>query len=127
MELFTPNGKIKTIRCIKSTHEDFAELVRMGKRVLNEIRDKEENIGCSVLELEEKIKMGLANEPVIENSIETILEAYTYFMKKTAELEGYRNVYHQLMEGGVDELLQSIHIGPESYQYDFFQLCLEYH
>ena len=31
MENITADGKIKTIRCVKATHEDFAKLVQLGK------------------------------------------------------------------------------------------------
>ena len=38
-ENLTPDGKIKTIRYLKATHEDFAKLVREGKKIIQDIDD----------------------------------------------------------------------------------------
>ena len=38
MENITADGKIKTIRCVKATHEDFAKLVNLGKEAKKEGR-----------------------------------------------------------------------------------------
>ena len=37
MENITADGKIKTIRCVKATHEDFAKLVNLGKEAKKEL------------------------------------------------------------------------------------------
>ena len=36
-ENLTPDGKIKTIRYLKATHEDFDKLVKEGKKMLKDI------------------------------------------------------------------------------------------
>ena len=41
MENITADGKIKTIRCVKATHEDFAKLVQLGKDAKKELETLE--------------------------------------------------------------------------------------
>ena len=41
-ENLTPDGKIKTIRYLKATHEDFDKLVKEGKKMLKDIDSMEE-------------------------------------------------------------------------------------
>ena len=51
-ENLTPDGKIKTIRYLKATHEDFAKLVREGKKIIQDIDDMEKKTGITIAEAE---------------------------------------------------------------------------
>lgn len=127
MKNLTPDGKIKTIRCVKATHADFAKLVAMGKKVLQEIKDMEEKCGMTLEVLQEKLENN--GQELVEfkdGSKHSVFEVASYLIKKQAEIDAYRNAYHVLMEEGVDELLASIDIDAQSYDYDFYELCLEY-
>lgn len=124
MSNLTPDGKIKTIRCVKATHEDFAKLVKLGKDVKQELKDMETNTNTTLKELGQLLMKEDGNHPWADSG-KTVLELYTWFVQKQAELDAYRNTYHVLMEEGVDELLASIDVGPESYDYDFYELCLD--
>lgn len=44
MDNLTPDGKIKTIRCVKATHEDFAKLVNLGKDAKNALEELEKKM-----------------------------------------------------------------------------------
>ncbi len=127
MDNLTPDGKIKTIRCVKATHADFAKLVNMGKKVLQEIDDMEKLSHITLEGIEVKLQEGNYEMlPFQDGTLHPIVEVYSFLLKKQAEIDAYRNAYHVLMEEGVDELLASISIGAESYNYDFYELCLEF-
>lgn len=121
----TEDGKIRTIRYLKATHEDFSKLVNEGKKVKEEIEEMEKSFQMAMEEVKEKIKSDPNEQVFINGENKSLFEVYTYLVKKHAELDAYRNTYHFLMEEGVDELLVSIEIDPESYDYDFYELCLE--
>ncbi len=122
---FTPDGKIKTIRCVKATHEDFAKLVNMGKKVKKEILELESVSAATQATLCDRVQRGESSQ-ICGKSGKTVLEIYTEFVEKQSELDAYRNAYHVLMEEGVDELLASINVEPESYDYNFYELCLDF-
>lgn len=48
MENITADGKIKTIRCVKATHEDFAKLVQLGKDAKKELETLEKQWGYNL-------------------------------------------------------------------------------
>lgn len=118
----TPDGKIKTIRCVKATHEDFAKLVNMGKKVMQEIAEMEKKTGTCAEIVIEQFENKNKTEAVYG---EDTFDLYCFYIKKDSELKAYKNAYKVLMEEGVDELLLSIEVGPESYNYNFYELCLE--
>lgn len=121
----TEDGKIKTIRYLKATHEDFAKLVNEGKKVIDEFNAMESKTGITMEMCKEKIKEGKIDTVTIDGEEKDILWLYTYYVEKKSILDGYNRAYKFLMEEGVDELLLSIDIGPESYNYNFYKLCLE--
>lgn len=127
MDNLTPDGKIKTIRCVKATHEDFAKLVQLGKDVIQSITQLEKDSGNTIESLEKELKKQEYSPIVFSDGTKhSILEIYITLIQKKAELDAYRNAYHVLMEEGVDELLTSINISAESYDYDFYELCLHF-
>lgn len=123
MENITADGKIKTIRCVKATHEDFAKLVKLGKDVKKELETLEEKYGYSKEQLKEMVKKE-AYQIAKETENKTLLEIYIEMTQKAEQLYAYHNAYHVLMEEGVNELLATIGIAPDSYGYDFYELCL---
>ena len=56
MDNLTPDGKIKTIRCVKATHEDFAKLVNLGKDAKNALEELEKKWNYKKDILAEEIK-----------------------------------------------------------------------
>jgi len=116
VENITADGKIKTIRCVKATHEDFAKLVQLGKDAKKELETLEQQWGYTLVQLKELVK---------QEAYKTMLELYTEMTQKAEQLYTYHNAYHVLMEEGVNELLDTIGMAPDSYGYDFYQLCLE--
>ena len=60
-----------------------------------------------------------------ETETKTVLELYLEMVKRAEQLYAYHNAYRVLMEEGVNELLMTIGIAPDSYNYDFYQLCLD--
>ena len=62
-ENLTPDGKIKTIRYLKATHEDFDKLVKEGKKMLKDIDSMEEKTHISPIEAE---KMAEENGTTVE-------------------------------------------------------------
>lgn len=125
MENITADGKIKTIRCVKATHEDFAKLVQLGKDAKKELETLEKQWGYTSVELKELIKQE-AYKTITNGTItKTALEIYIEMIQKAEQLYAYHNAYHVLMEEGVNELLATIGISPDSYGYDFYQLCLD--
>lgn len=124
MENITADGKIKTIRCVKATHEDFAKLVNLGKDAKKELQQLEQQYGYRLEELQEIVKKN-ASESSEKTQNKTFLEIYIEMIKKSEQLFSYHNAYHVLMEEGVNELLATIGIAPDSYGYDFYQLCLD--
>lgn len=123
MENITADGKIKTIRCVKATHEDFAKLVELGKNVKNELEALEKQWGYNIEQLKEIIKKD-AYKIVEEAENKTLLDVYIEMTQKAEQLYAYHNAYRVLMQEGVDELLATIGIAPDSYGYDFYELCL---
>lgn len=123
MENITADGKIKTIRCVKATHEDFAKLVELGKNVKEELEILEKQWGYSIEQLKEIIKKD-AYKIVEEAENKTLLDIYIEMTQKAEQLYAYHNAYRVLMQEGVDELLATIGIAPDSYGYDFYELCL---
>lgn len=123
MENITADGKIKTIRCVKATHEDFAKLVKLGKDVKKELETLEQQWGYRKDELKEIVKKD-AYQIADETTNKTLLEIYIEMTQKAEQLYAYHNAYHVLMEEGVNELLATIGIAPDSYGYDFYELCL---
>lgn len=123
MENITADGKIKTIRCVKATHEDFAKLVELGKNVKEELEILEKQWGYSIEQLKEVIKKD-AYKIVEEAENKTLLDIYIEMTQKAEQLYAYHNAYRVLMQEGVDELLATIGIAPDSYGYDFYELCL---
>ena len=121
----TEDGKSKTIRYLKATHEDFAKLVNEGKNVIDEFNTMESKTGITMEMCKEKIKEGKIDTVTIDGEEKDILWLYTYYVEKKSILDGYNRAYKFLMEEGVDELLLLIDIGPESYNYNFYKLCLE--
>ena len=123
MENITADGKIKTIRCVKATHEDFAKLVELGKNVKEELEILEKQWGYNIEQLKEIIKKD-AYKIVEEAENKTLLDVYIEMTQKAEQLYAYHNAYRVLMQEGVDELLATIGIAPDSYGYDFYELCL---
>ena len=124
-ENLTPDGKIKTIRYLKATHEDFSKLVKEGKKILQDIADMEEKIGISISEAEKMVAQEALKEVNVGGENKTVLWLYTYYVTKKAILEGYQKAYKFLMEEGVDELLFSTGVSSECYDYNFYQFCLD--
>lgn len=124
MNQLIEDGKIKTIRCIKATHEDFEKLVNMGKKVIKEISDMEKKTNTCSKKFIDQTEKGEKKEPFYDKKI-TQMELYKFYIEKEIQLETYKNIYKELMEEGVDELLFSIEVKPESYHYNFYELCLE--
>ncbi len=125
MENITADGKIKTIRCVKATHEDFAKLVQLGKDAKKELETLEQQWGYTLVQLKELVKQEAYKTITYEAETKTMLELYTEMTQKAEQLYTYHNAYHVLMEEGVNELLDTIGMAPDSYGYDFYQLCLE--
>ncbi len=124
-ENLTPDGKIKTIRYLKATHEDFAKLVREGKKIIQDIDDMEKKTGITIAEAEKMVEEDSKKEVAIDGERKPVLWLYTYYVKKKSILNGYNKAYKFLMEEGVDELLFSIGVSSESYGYNFYKFCLE--
>ena len=125
MDNLTPDGKIKTIRCVKATHEDFAKLVNLGKDAKNALEELEKKWNYKKDILAEEIKKDAYATLTNGTETKTKLDIYIEMVKKDQELASYHNAYHVLMEEGVNELLATIGIGQDSYDYDFYQLCLD--
>ncbi len=125
MENITADGKIKTIRCVKATHEDFAKLVKLGKDEKKALEAFQQKWGYEVEQLEKLIQQNAYQTVTQGNETKTLLELYIEMVKRAEQLYAYHNAYHVLMEEGVNELLVTIGIAPDSYDYDFYQLCLE--
>ncbi len=125
MENITPDGKIKTIRCVKATHEDFAKLVNLGKEAKKCLQELEVQWNCTKEALAEEIKKDAYAVLTKGTQTKTKLELYIEMLQWAEQLAAYHNAYHVLMEEGVNELLATIGVGQESYGYDFYQLCLD--
>ncbi len=124
-ENLTPDGKIKTVRYLKATHEDFAKLVREGKKIISDIKSMEKKTGISANEAENLAKTQPDKEIEVDNEKKTVFWLYSYYLNKKSVLEGYNRAYKFLMEEGVDELLFTINIGSESYDYNFYKFSLD--
>ena len=124
-ENLTPDGKIKTIRYLKATHEDFDKLVKEGKKMLKDIDSMEEKTHISPTEAEKMAEENPKQEIEVDGEKKTALWLYTYYMNKKSILEGYNRAYKFLMEEGVDELLLTIGVGSDSYDYNFYKFCLD--
>lgn len=121
----TEDGKIKTIRYLKATHEDFAKLVNEGKKIIAEFNEMVEKTGINFEDCKKKVEEKDFSAVNIDGEEKNMLWLYTYYVERKSILDGYNRAYKFLMEEGVDELLLSIDIGPESYNYNFYKLCLE--
>lgn len=121
----TEDGKIKTIRYLKATHEDFAKLVNEGKKIIAEFNEMVEKTGINFEECKKKVEEKDFSTINIGGEEKNMLWLYNYYIERKSVLDGYNRAYKFLMEEGVDELLLSIDIGPESYNYNFYKLCLE--
>ncbi len=121
----TEDGKIKTIRYLKATHEDFAKLVNEGKKIIAEFNEMVEKTGITFEECKNKVEEKDFSTINIDGEEKNMLWLYNYYIERKSILDGYNRAYKFLMEEGVDELLLSIDIGPESYNYNFYKLCLE--
>ncbi len=121
----TEDGKIKTIRYLKATHEDFAKLVNEGKKIIAEFNEMVEKTGINFEECKKKVEEKDFSTINIDGEEKNMLWLYNYYIERKSVLDGYNRAYKFLMEEGVDELLLSIDIGPESYNYNFYKLCLE--
>lgn len=121
----TEDGKIKTIRYLKATHEDFAKLVNEGKKIIAEFNEMVEKTGINFEECKKKVEKKDFSTINIDGEEKNMLWLYNYYIERKSVLDGYSRAYKFLMEEGVDELLLSIDIGPESYNYNFYKLCLE--
>ena len=124
-ENLTPDGKIKTIRYLKATHEDFDKLVKEGKKMLKDIDSMEEKTHISPIEAEKMVEENPKQEIEVDGEKKTAFWLYTYYMNKKSILEGYNRAYKFLMEEGVDELLLTIGVGSDSYDYNFYKFCLD--
>lgn len=124
-ENLTPDGKIKTIRYLKATHDDFAKLVKEGKKILNDISTMEEKTGITPNDSEKMAQSEPQREIEIDGEKKTVFWLYTFYVNRKATLEGYNRAYKFLMEEGVDELLFTIGVGSESYDYNFYKFCLD--
>ena len=122
MENITADGKIKTIRCVKATHEDFAKLVNLGKEAKKELEILVEKWG-NIEHIKEMTQKD-ACHVIDQKENKTVLDIYIEMTKKAEQLYAYHNAYHVLMEEGVDELLMTIGISPDGYGYDFYELCI---
>ena len=125
MENITADGKIKTIRCVKATHKDFAKLVQLGKDQKKALETFQQKWGYTIEELEKLIQQNAYQTVTQETETKTVLELYLEMVKRAEQLYAYHNAYRVLMEEGVNELLMTIGIAPDSYNYDFYQLCLD--
>ena len=121
----TEDGKIKTIRYLKATHEDFAKLVNEGKKIIAEFNEMVEKTGITFEDCKKKVEEKDFSTINIDGEEKNMLWLYNYYIERKSILDGYNRAYKFLMEEGVDELLLSIDIGPESYNYNFYKLCLE--
>lgn len=121
----TEDGKIKTIRYLKATHEDFAKLVNEGKKIIAEFNEMVEKTGINFEECKKKVEEKDFSTINIDGEEKNMLWLYNYYIERKSVLDGYNRAYKFLMEEGVDELLLSIDIEPESYNYNFYKLCLE--
>ena len=121
----TEDGKIKTIRYLKATHEDFAKLVNEGKKIIAEFNEMVEKTGITFEDCKKKVEEKDFSTINIDGEEKNMLWLYNYYIERKSVLDGYNRAYKFLMEEGVDELLLSIDIGPESYNYNFYKLCLE--
>ena len=121
----TEDGKIKVIRYLKATHEDFAKLVNEGKKIIAEFNEMVEKTGINFEECKKKVEEKDFSTINIDGEEKNMLWLYNYYIERKSVLDGYNRAYKFLMEEGVDELLLSIDIGPESYNYNFYKLCLE--
>lgn len=126
INMFTEEGKIRTMRCVKATHEDFAKLVKLGRDVRDDIYEMVEKSGVRPREALEKVQSGENFNVNIDGEEKSILWLYGYYLKKQSELDAYNTAYKVLMEEGVDEMLFSIDIEPDSYNYNFYKLCVEH-
>ena len=121
----TPDGKIKTIRYLKATHDDFAKLVKEGKKMIKDVDDMEKKTGISPTDVEKLVEENPNKEIEIDGEKKTVLWLYTYYVNRKSILEGYNRAYKFLMEEGVDELLFTIGVGSDSYDYNFYKFCLD--
>ena len=79
-ENLTPDGKIKTIRYLKATHEDFAKLVREGKKIIQDIDDMEKKTGITIAEAEKMVEEDSKKEVAIDGERKPVLWLYTYYV-----------------------------------------------
>lgn len=120
----TEDGKIKTIRYLKATHDDFSKLVTEGKKIMKEISEMEAASGTTLAGARLLAEKNPGQTVNVNGMEKAALWLYAEFLRLDGVLEGYNNAYKFLMEEGVDELLLSINIGAESYEYNFYKLCL---
>lgn len=81
MENITADGKIKTIRCVKATHEDFAKLVQLGKDQKKALETFQQKWGYTIEELEKLIQQNAYQTVTQETETKTVLELYLEMVK----------------------------------------------